>query len=342
MNATVNSNPLEISTEFNHSVRICPSLSNELAFKILKYLIFIVIFVTSTCGNCFVCWVVWRRLRMRTVMNYYLVNLAVADLAFTLICIPFDLPVQEKACVWPYFVALCKALFPLQTMCVSASIFTLAAIGYSRYRAIVHPFKVQMGLAAAKKSILVIWIASFILVLPYVLVLKVNPSTGRCEEDWPEPKQIYSRLYSFVIFFIDYVIPLPIVFGSYLKICCELRQNEPNTPDGQGGNQARDSEKVLRMSIVITIVFALCALPNHIVWLVLDFNGSNCAQCNTWVILANIFIFANSAADPIVYTIFNEKYREEFRGLLGCRKLGARTQNGNIIDLNERAERVPL
>lgn len=338
MNATVK--PLEISTEFNHSLQICPPPSNELALKILKYLLFIVIFVTSMCGNCFVCWVVWKRLRMRTVMNYFLVNLAVADLTFTLICIPFDLPVQERACVWPYFSALCKALFPLQTMCVSASIFTLAAIGYSRYRAIVHPLKAQMGLAAAKKSIFVIWIASFILVLPYVLVLKVNPATGHCEEDWPEPKQLYSRLYSFAIFFTDYVIPLPVVFGSYLKICCELHKNGPNAPDGQG-DQARDSEKVLRMSIVITMVFAVCALPNHIVWLVLDFNGSNCAQCNTWVILANIFVFANSAADPIVYTIFNEKYRDEFKSLLGCRKLEARAQNGNI-NLEERAERVPL
>ena len=341
MNATVNMNPLENSTEFNDSAKACPSLSNELAWKIPKYLIFIVIFVTSMCGNCFVCWVVWKRLRMRTVMNYYLVNLAVADLAFTVICIPFDLPVQEKACVWPYFNALCKALFPFQTMCVSASIFTLAAIAYSRYRAIVHPLKVQMGLAAAKKSIFIIWIASFILVLPYVLVLKVNPSTGQCEEDWPEPKQLYSRLYSFVIFFTDYVVPLPVLFGSYLKICCELRTNDgSNMPDGQG-DQTRDSEKVLRMSIVITIVFAVCALPNHIVWLVLDFNESNCAQCNTWVILANIFVFANSAADPIVYTIFNEKYREEFRGLLGCQKPEARAQNGNIVDLGENARRMP-
>ena len=240
-----------------------------------------------------------------------------------------------------YYAALCKALVAVQTMRVSASVFTLAAIAYSRYRAVVYPLKVQMGLAAAKKSIFIIWIASIILVLPYVLVLKVNPSTGQCEEDWPEPKQLYSRLYSFVIFFADYVIPLPVVFGSYLKICCELRKNGSNMPDGQG-EQARDSDKVLRMSIAITIVFAVCALPNHIVWLVLDFSESNCAQCNTWVILANIFVFANSAADPIVYTIFNEKYREELKGLLGCRKLEARAQNGNTIDLGENAERVPL
>lgn len=329
------------STQFNQSiVQICPSPSNEVAVKILKYFLYSIIFVTSMCGNCFVCWVVWRRLRMRTVMNYYLVNLAVADLAFTVICIPFDLPVQEKSCVWPYFGALCKALFPLQTMCACASVFTLTAIGYSRYRAIVYPLKVQMGLAAAKKSLFVIWIASFILVLPYILVLQVNPATGHCEEGWPEPKQTYSSIYSFTIFFTEYAIPLPVVFGSYLKICCELRKNGPNTPDAQP-DQARDTEKVLKMSIVITIVFAVCALPNHIVWLVIDFSDSNCAQCNTWVIIANMCVFANSAADPIVYTIFNEKYRDEFKRFLGCRKLETREQNENC-DAEERAERVPL
>lgn len=333
---------LQNSTEFNHSsaMQICPSPNSEMALKVLKYFLFIVIFVISVCGNSFVCWVVWRRFRMRTVMNYYLVNLAVADLAFTIICIPFDLPVQEKGCVWPYFGALCKALFPLQTMCAFASVFTLTAIGYSRYRAIVHPMKAQMGLAAAKKSICTIWVASFVLVLPYVLVLKVNPSTGHCEEHWPEPEQTYSRIYSFTIFFTEYVIPLPIVFGSYLKICRELRKNEPNVPDGQP-DIAHDSEKVLKMSIVITIVFAVCALPNHIVWLVLDFTNHNCVHCNTWVIFANMFVFANSAADPIVYTIFNEKYRDEFRSLLSCRKLQAREQNGNIY-LEGRAEAVPL
>lgn len=315
---------------------ICTLPANKLAVKIPKYLISSGIFLTSLCGNSFVCWAVWKRLRMRTVMNYFLVNLAIADLAFTLICLPFDLPVQENSCVWPYFEALCKALFPLQTMCAYASVFTLTAIGFSRYRAIVHPLKTQMGLAATKRIIIAIWIASFALVLPYVLVLKVNPTTSHCAESWPEPKQIYSRVYSFAIFFTQYALPLTVVFGSYLKICHELRTN--GTPKADGRAQpahALDAEKVLKMSIVVTVVFAVCALPNHIVWMVLDFAENNCAQCNTWVIVANMFIFANSAADPVVYTIFSEKYREEFKNLFHQRKRReARGQNGNVEEFS--------
>ena len=332
LNATIG----ETIAQSNQSIQICPPPRHELVVKILKYFIFGAIFAVSLSGNCFVCWVVWKRLRMRTVMNYYLVNLAAADLAFTLICIPFDLPVQEKSCIWPYFGALCKVLFPLQTLCASASVFTLTAIGYSRYRAIVHPLKTQIGLADAKKSIYLIWLASLVLVFPYVLVLRVNPLTGYCEEGWPEPKQTYSRIYSFTIFFADYAIPLPVVFVSYLKICRELRLNGDRVPVAQP-DQIKDSEKVLKMSIVITIVFAVCALPNHIAWLVLDFFSDNkCAQCNTWVILANMFVFANSAADPIVYTVFNRRYRDEFKSLLNCQELEMGGHNENAVDLDDR------
>ena len=316
----------QIYSESNQS-QMCPLLGLAGEVKVLKYLIFSLIFVISVCGNCFVCWVVWRRHGMRTVMNYYLVNLASADLAFTLICIPFDLPVQESSCVWPFSGVLCKVIFPMQTMCAYASVFTLTAIGFSRYRAIVHPMKVQMGLAAAKRSILVIWVASFIFVLPYVLVLRVNPDTGHCEEDWPTPQHTYSQFYSLAIFVTEYALPLTVVFCSYLRIYAEVRKNPANADATAQADQAREADKVLRMSIAVTVVFAACALPNHIVWLVFDFNDGKCPQCNTWVILGNIFVFVNSAADPIVYTAFNEKYRDEFKTILRCTRSAEGTRN---------------
>lgn len=317
-------------------IELCSNTGEHEAITILKYVILSAIFITSLCGNCFVCWVVWKRLRMRTVMNFYLVNLAVADLAFTVICIPFDIPVQENSCVWPYFGALCKALFPLQTMCAYASVFTLTAIGFSRYRAIVHPLKPQMGLAATKRSIVAIWIISFVLVLPYVLVLQLDLETGHCAESWPEPKDTYSRVYSVTIFITEYAVPLTVVFGSYVKICAELRKNGASREDSSTQPyHAHDAEKVLKMSIVVTVVFALCSLPNHIVWLALDFSENNCPQCNTWVIVANTFVFVNSAADPVVYTIFNEKYREEFKRVIRRvkRRKTTRELQGTILEL---------
>lgn len=267
---------------------------------------------------------------MRTVMNYFLVNLAIDDLAFTLVCIPFDLPVQINQCLWPYFEAFCRVLFPLQTMCSFASVFTLILIGFSRYKAIVHPMGSQMELAASKRFILFIWIISFLFVIPYILVLEVDTSTLQCVEAWPGPRGLYGRLYSYFIFITGFALPLTVLFGCYLKICLELRRNSAsNQNHALRADHDREAEKVLKMSIVVTVVFSVCTLPNHIVWLALDFDELNCAQCHPWLIVANIFVFANSAANPVVCTIFNEKYRCVFKKLFKRKRKRDRNERGH-------------
>ncbi|XP_029186259.2 5-hydroxytryptamine receptor 2A-like isoform X2 [Acropora millepora] len=72
--------------------------------------------MVSVTGNALVRIIIVRHRRMRTVTNYFILNLAVADLAVTCICIPFDIPVQENDYRWPYGGFLCRTLYPLQTM----------------------------------------------------------------------------------------------------------------------------------------------------------------------------------------------------------------------------------
>ena len=72
--------------------------------------------MVSVTGNALVRIIIVRHRRMRTVTNYFILNLSVADLAVTCICIPFDIPVQENDYRWPYGGFLCRTLYPLQTM----------------------------------------------------------------------------------------------------------------------------------------------------------------------------------------------------------------------------------
>ncbi|KAK3742732.1 hypothetical protein QZH41_006754 [Actinostola sp. cb2023] len=309
----------------------------RLEFKISKYALYGVIFLISFIGNSFVCVVVWKKAGMKTVMNYFLVNLAAADLAFTLICIPFDLPVQENRYKWPFHESLCMVIFPLQTMCAFASVFTLTAISLSRYRAVVHPMKMQLNLPVTRLVICLIWIASMVFVVPYSLVLHVNPDTNQCEEDWPAPASLYRSIYTVSIFVVQYLIPLVIIFWAYVKICFEMTKSSARYNQGQRDEHALETRKVLRMAIAVTVLFAICMLPNHIVWLIMDFMDDNgLVGCSSWLVMANICVFANSACDPIVYTVFHEKYRKEFtRFLMGFCK-SCRTKHGNRdIDITE-------
>ena len=49
---------------------------------------YLVVFVVGIIGNFLVCFAVWRNHSMRTVTNYFIVNLAIADFSVILICMP--------------------------------------------------------------------------------------------------------------------------------------------------------------------------------------------------------------------------------------------------------------
>ena len=68
---------------------------------------------------------------MKNVTNYFIVNLAAADLSVLLICIPFDFG-EQVTHKWPYGGFLCRLIYPLQTMATTASVFTLVAISLNR------------------------------------------------------------------------------------------------------------------------------------------------------------------------------------------------------------------
>jgi hypothetical protein len=89
--------------------------------------------------------------------------------------------------------------------------------------------------------------------------------------------------------------------------------------------QVRETRKVVKMLLVVTICFSFCVLPNNIMWLWLDFGQADQHTAYFWELLAfcNIVTFANSAANPICYTALNDNYRREFKRffiIIFCKK----------------------
>ena len=291
-------------------------------FKIVKLSLYAIIFLVSIVGNMLVVIVIIRRRRMRTVINYFIFNLAVADLAITCICIPFDIPVQENEYHWPYGPIMCRILYPLQTMSLFASIFTLTAVSLNRFRVIVYPLKKQMTKRNATFIIGIIWLVSGLLTTPYVAVLYINTDGMYCVERWPGIG--YRKAYTASLFVCQYLVPLTIILLAYIRIAIELRKcivikKGVNTNSVLNKAQQEDAKKVLRMLITVTLLFAICVLPNNVMWLWLDFgNGGDWHHFNKSLAFTNIILFANSASNPIAYTICHEKFREEFRRYVTC------------------------
>lgn len=313
---------LQRNSTLTTSANVIPKNEFVKYWRIVLLILYSAIFTISTTGNGLVCFVILRRRAMKGVVNYLILNLAVADLVFTCICIPFDIPVQEMN-FWPYGAFMCKVIYPLQTQTLFASVYTLVALSVSRYWAVVHPLKQQLKVEKVKWMIIVIWFVSFIPVCPYVAALRLNETTLTCEETWKS--ETSRKVYTLSLFLLQYVIPLTVISCAHLGIALELEQKAcKRRRSFIRSVQHSEAKNVVRMLISVTLVFAACVLPTNILWLWLDFGAADDKFAYFWELLsfANIIVFANSALNPVCYTMMNDAYRTEIKKLIfSCLKV---------------------
>lgn len=102
--------------------------------------LYFIIAITSVVGNFMVIWTIARYRHMRTVTNYYILNLAVADFLVALVVMPLKLIEYTAPCRWqvlrPDF--LCPLLYYVLPVFVFASVLTLAAISFERFVDRIH------------------------------------------------------------------------------------------------------------------------------------------------------------------------------------------------------------
>ncbi|PZC77639.1 hypothetical protein B5X24_HaOG203147 [Helicoverpa armigera] len=75
-----------------------------------------IVFVIGLIGNALVCIAVYRNHSMRTVTNYFIVNLAVADFMVILICLPPTV-LWDVTQTWFFGTAMCRIVLYFQTPC---------------------------------------------------------------------------------------------------------------------------------------------------------------------------------------------------------------------------------
>ena len=74
----------------------------------VMYVFYCSILFLALFGNGLVCYVVQSSPRMRTVTNYFIVNLAVGDLLMAILCIPFTFVSTLLLQYWPFGQELCQ------------------------------------------------------------------------------------------------------------------------------------------------------------------------------------------------------------------------------------------
>ena len=83
--------------------------------------LFLVVFIVGIVGNILVCYSVWKSRSLKTVTNFFLVNLSIADCLVILICLPGTV-IADLMQSWFLGIAMCKINTYLQvgtTYCAS-------------------------------------------------------------------------------------------------------------------------------------------------------------------------------------------------------------------------------
>ncbi|KAJ7384483.1 hypothetical protein OS493_021112 [Desmophyllum pertusum] len=311
------------SSSHTHTEGVTTTLSEaERNFKIVFYCF---LFIFGSLGNVLVI-VVVKGKGKRTINDYFILNLAVSDLTF----LWFSLPIYTYELFHAFYknVLYCKLIWPMMSVTLSVSVFTLTSMAIERCRGIINPLQPRIKLQATLVWILVIWIFAFVTIFPLMIVARSENES--CVEEWPTFS--YRQAYTAVLFAFQYVIPLIIIAIAYLRITIRLITSRlpmrvSVNARGHVIRQKTRSENVqITLTLaVIVILFVACMLPNQIAWMLNDFGGDSQKELShAFWICAEALIFLHAGVNPIVYGSltgqFRRGYVQYFRYLFCCRQ----------------------
>ncbi|XP_078688012.1 histamine H3 receptor-like [Branchiostoma floridae x Branchiostoma belcheri] len=197
---------------------------SDVVTAILALLITVVILMTVF-GNLLVIVAFWQTKTLQTTSNYFLMNLAVADLMIGLLAMPLYAPYILTG-VWPLGHSMCVTWLALDYCFCSASTLNIMAISLDRYRCVTQAVKYklhnsknttyfQMGL---------VWIIAFLLYGPAIVSWEhaagrrlIPP--GKCfvpfHDNFP---------FTFTASLVEFFTPFVSVSFFYYKVYKEIRQ----------------------------------------------------------------------------------------------------------------------
>uniref|UniRef100_A0A3P9H474 Tachykinin receptor 1 n=1 Tax=Oryzias latipes TaxID=8090 RepID=A0A3P9H474_ORYLA len=277
----------------------------------------------SVLGNLAVIWIILAHERMRTVTNYFLVNLAFAEAAMSVFntVINFTYAVHNE---WYFGAVYCRFhnFFPIAA--IFASIYSMTAIALDRYMAIMHPLKQRLSSTETRVLIGLIWVLALLLAFPQYHYSSTTLLPGRavCFIDWPEYATVDVRkIYYVSVALLIYFLPLCIMGWAYITVAVTLWASKiPGDSSEHYRQQLVAKRKVVKMMIVVVCTFAVCWLPYHVYFLLHQFFPELFEQLYIQQVYLAVMWLAMSSTmyNPVIYYCLNSRFRAGFQQVFCC------------------------
>ncbi|XP_050030738.1 trissin receptor-like [Dermacentor andersoni] len=194
--------------------------------KVILVIAYSMVFCCCFFGNLLVIGVVITNRRMRTTTNFFLTNLAVADLCVAMFCVYQNLFFYLTP-QWVLGDFLCRMYFFVHGLSYTASILILTVICAERYLAIVHPMlnKQVVTMTRLRVTIVTVWFVSAAYCSPRIVMYGTVEAVvdDKREALCVLQRALYdSKTYDLVNFVVCFLVPLIIITVLYAIICYQL------------------------------------------------------------------------------------------------------------------------
>ncbi|XP_071858475.1 tachykinin-like peptides receptor 86C isoform X3 [Bombus fervidus] len=254
--------------------------------KLFWSLIFAAMLLVATGGNVIVIWIVLAHQRMRTVTNYFLVNLSVADLMMSLLNCVFNFIFLLNS-DWPFGVVYCTINNFVAHVTVSSSVLTLVTISFDRY-------------SNGKTRI-------------------------SCYLVWPDGTYLHSRIeyfYNIVFLSVTYLVPMALMAICYTLMGRKLWGSKSiGELTYYQKKSIKSKRKVVKMFIIIVVIFAICWLPYQGFFIFVYHHRHLAENSNIQHVYLSFYWLAmsNAMVNPIIYYWMNNRFRLYFQ-LIICKR----------------------
>ena len=264
-----------------------PNATNETLFSFLfctgSYLpksviitTYSIIMALSLIGNLLIIAVFYRNKTLRTVVHYFIVNMAISDLIMPLIYLPSAISKTYHDDLWlvdgVLGSVLCKLVCIAWGLSTYVSILSMMGAAADRFHAVLFPMKPALFSRNKRRLIIaVIWIISvaFQAHFFYTAELVSNATGNHCDLQWNptsyKMKVLQKNLILFFLLTSVSVIVLTVLYSSIIFFL--YRQiNKLHLGTEVIKRRAKTNRQITRMLVIIVVTFYIVWTPFHVVY----------------------------------------------------------------------------